>query len=204
MAPAFVWQVREVIGKERTPHRFFRFLDQLHAGLAGSFIALDRVALCTTADDIGPNSPASLIAGNNMIDIEIFAIELFATVLANVVVPIIDVAACQPHLVGADPVVIVQPHDPRNQQDQARRVNPLMLLAVLEQLLVLRKLGPGCKVVIIVPLVLHSDDFRNTVDEHDEGTLGVCDIDGTVILIEHQHAGVEHVHHGRHSMRFIP
>src|SRR5436190_6428 len=86
MFPAIVLVHAEVDLHEWPPLRPLRLPDQVDARFLRCAIRLARIALDTGADNVFPGGRATAVARNDVIQIQVFAIESMATVLTHVFV----------------------------------------------------------------------------------------------------------------------
>src|SRR5579872_6155803 len=112
MLPAFVLVQTEVDLHERTPLGPFRFANQVQAHFLGRMVCLACVTRDAGADDVLPGGGAAAVAGNDMIEVQILAIERLAAVLAGVLVPLENVVAGELDLLLGQPVKHNQQDDP--------------------------------------------------------------------------------------------
>ena len=81
----------EVDLDERTPLGPLGLADEMQAGFERSAIGLARITLDARADDVFPRRRAAAIAGNDVIQVQVLAVEDVSTVLAGVPVALKDV-----------------------------------------------------------------------------------------------------------------
>lgn len=87
MFPTVVLVQREVDLNEWPPFRTLWLSDQMHPGFLGRAIGFVRVARNAGTNNILPRCRAATVSRNNMVKIQIFAVENSAAVLAHVFVP---------------------------------------------------------------------------------------------------------------------
>src|ERR1043166_2828374 len=95
MFPAVVMLESEIDLHEWPPLWPLRLSDQMHAGLDGSSIGLVGVAGNAGANDILPGGWSSSVARDDVVQIQILAVELIAAILAGILVPFKDVVPCE-------------------------------------------------------------------------------------------------------------
>src|SRR5688572_3964611 len=78
---------------ERTPLGPARLADKVHPGLAGRAIALARITEDTRTDNVLPGRGPTAIARDDVVQIQVLAVEGAAAVLADVLVALEDVMA---------------------------------------------------------------------------------------------------------------
>ena len=93
MFPTVVPVQAEVDLHERPPFRPLRFADKVQPGLLRRAVGFLRVALDTGADDVFPRRRAAAVARQDVIQIQILAVEGAPAVLAGVFVALEDVVA---------------------------------------------------------------------------------------------------------------
>ena len=84
--PAFMLLEAEVHLDERTPLRPFRLADEMHARLVRGAIGLSRITSDAGTNDVFPRRRAPSIPRDDMIEIQILAVEAAPAVLARVAV----------------------------------------------------------------------------------------------------------------------
>src|SRR5208283_3886578 len=68
-------------GDERTPLRTLRLLDEVHARLGRRAVGFARVAGNTGADNILPRGRPAAVAGDDVVEVQLAAVEMFAAIL---------------------------------------------------------------------------------------------------------------------------
>src|SRR5579884_2288169 len=86
MPPAIVVPAAEGEVDEWTPFRAHRFADEVHTGFVREPVAFARIARDARADDVFPRGRAAFVAWHDVVEVEFFAVENFAAVLAGVFV----------------------------------------------------------------------------------------------------------------------
>lgn len=114
MLPAIVIMDTEIDLDERPPFRSFRFADQMHARFLWSAIGLACIALDAGADNVFPRGRAISVPRNDVIQIEIFTIEDFATVLARIAIALKNIVPREFHFLLGQPVKKDQQNDSWN------------------------------------------------------------------------------------------
>ena len=94
----------------------FRFADQVQAGFGRSAVRFAGVADDAGADNVLPSGGASPVAGNDMIQIQIFAVKNISAILAGVPVALKNIVPGELDLLLWQPIE----HD---QQDDARHAD---------------------------------------------------------------------------------
>src|SRR4051812_28598089 len=83
MPPAFVQLAIERDVHERAPFRALGFADELHPALIRQAVTLARVARNARADDVFPRGQAAFVARDDVIEIQVAAVEMLAAILAG-------------------------------------------------------------------------------------------------------------------------
>src|SRR6185295_5794586 len=76
-----------------TPLRPLRLADQMHASLGGSAIGFLGITLDAGADNVFPCRRPTTVARDDVIEIQVFAVEFYAAILASVLVALENVVA---------------------------------------------------------------------------------------------------------------
>src|SRR5689334_12928675 len=97
MAPAFMLRRRECHVQEWTPLRTLRLADERHVRFGRQTITLARITGNARADHVFPGSGAAAVARNDVIEIQLDAIENRPAILAGVLVALKDVVASELH-----------------------------------------------------------------------------------------------------------
>src|SRR5476651_1800277 len=88
--PRVVAGLAELEMEHGPPFRALRLMEELQAGLARRPVALAAVAGDAGADDVFPRGFAAPVARDDVVEIEVLAVELMAAILAGVVVALED------------------------------------------------------------------------------------------------------------------
>ena len=114
MAPAFVLRRLKCDLDKRAPFRALWFADQRHVCFTREAIALLRITRNAGANDIFPRGRSAAIARDNMIEVEIVAIEDVAAVLAGILVPLENVMSRKLYFFFRQSIEEQQHNDARN------------------------------------------------------------------------------------------
>src|SRR5436305_11887798 len=104
MLPAFVLVETHVDLHKRTPLRSLRLFHQMHAGFLRSAIRLLRIALDAGANNVFPSRRTTAIAWNYVVEVQIFAIENDAAILAGVAVAFENVVTSELYFLLGKPI----------------------------------------------------------------------------------------------------
>ena len=118
MAPTVINAARKGYVDERSPFWALRFSKQLHSGFVRKFVPFARVAGDAGADNILPSGLAPAVAREDVIDIEVRAVEECSAVLAGVLVALEDVVSCVLDLLFRQAVEEAKNDDARNADPQ--------------------------------------------------------------------------------------
>ena len=78
---------------EGAPAGAFRLFEEIHVRLVGEAVAFAGVTGDAGADDIFPRGQSAALAGHDVIEIEFLPIKAAGTILAGMVVALVDVLA---------------------------------------------------------------------------------------------------------------
>ena len=95
MFPTVVMVQAEVDLDEGPPFGAFGFADEMHGGFLRRMVGLARVAGDAGADNIFPGRGAATIARDDVVEVQIFAIENLAAILAGVVIALENIMTCE-------------------------------------------------------------------------------------------------------------
>jgi len=104
---------------KRAPLRTLWFANQSHVRFTRQAIALPCIAWNAGANDVFPRGRSAAIARNNMIEVEIVAIEDVAAVLAGILVALKDIMSRKLHFLFWQPIE-EQQHDYARNADLER------------------------------------------------------------------------------------
>lgn len=97
MFPAVVAVQAEVDLHEGPPFRALGLANEMQAGFLGRVIGFLRIALDAGANNVFPRSRATAVARNDVVQIQIFALENNAAVLAGVFIALENVVPGEFH-----------------------------------------------------------------------------------------------------------
>ena len=97
MLPAIVLVETHVDLHKWSPFRPLRFADQMDAGFLRSAIRFLRITLDAGANDVFPSRRAAAIARDDVVEVQVFAIENDAAILAGVAVALENVVTGELH-----------------------------------------------------------------------------------------------------------
>ena len=114
MLPTIVLVEAEVDLHERPPFRPLRFADEVQPGLLRRAVGLLRVALDAGADDVFPRRRTAAVARQDVVEIQILALENLPAVLTGVAVALENVVAGEFDLLFGQAVEHDQQDHPRD------------------------------------------------------------------------------------------
>jgi hypothetical protein len=194
MFPRIIPCLTELQMQHGSPLRSLRFVQQLQARLARRAVAFATIARYARAHDIFPRSLAAPIARNDVIEIEIFAVEFMPAVLAGVVVALKDVVARKLHFLLGHPIEKEeQDHlgHANGEGDRAHHIGALIAAREAEPLVErhgLKRTAVG----------LH--DLGVALIEKHERALDAADVDRLPETIEHEDVVAQDRFHGSLSV----
>jgi hypothetical protein len=186
MFPAFVLVQAQVDLHEGTPLGPLGLADKVHAGLLRGVIGLAGIARNTRANDVFPSRWAAAIAGNDVIQVQVFAVEGLAAILTGVVIALENIVPCEFHFLFGKAVE----HD---EQDNARHAdlegNGADALGVR---LLIGKVLPLIEAESLKGAVLRiENDLSVAFEEQGERAPGGADINSLPQPVQHQHVLIE-------------
>ena len=117
--PAFLWLGIEGDVQEGLPAGALRLAAQAHPRFVRQAVGFLRVAADAGADDVFPIRFAPAVARDDVVQVQILAVEYFVAVLAGVFVPLVDVVPGEFHLLARHAVEEEQ-HDHARDPDLER------------------------------------------------------------------------------------
>ena len=130
-----------------------------------------------------------------MIDVQLFRPVFSSAVLTGVVVPVVNVPACQFDGLKPDFVIVQQPDDAGHHERQAGCVNPFRVPPTVQSSSVFGDFSPGMEIVGRVLLIFYGDDLGDAVEQHGKSPFDARDVDGVIMLVEDKHAAIENIGH---------
>src|SRR5580704_1190135 len=97
MLPAVVRDGADGDVDERAPLRTLRLLDKVHARFGRRAVGLARITRNTRADNILPRGGPTAVAGDNVVEVQFATVEMFAAILAHIVVALENVVPRELH-----------------------------------------------------------------------------------------------------------
>ena len=157
---------------ERTPLGPLGFADQVHAGFLRRSIGLERITIDAGANDVLPGSGTAAITGNDVVQIQVFAIKNSAAILAGVLVALEDVVPGELNLFLGQMIVNHQQDHARNANAKRNRPNRFRIGLLLGKVVPLGK--PECLEGAIRPI---KDSLGVSLEQQSQGSPGGANID---------------------------
>ena len=123
MFPTVVLIKAEIDLHERTPLRTFRLADEMYLRFLRRAIGLLRIALDAGANNIFPGRWPATVARNDVIQIQILAVENPAAILAGVFIALKNIVARELDFLFRQPVEHHQQNHPRNADAKRNGLN---------------------------------------------------------------------------------
>lgn len=181
MLPAFVMPMRKADVDEGPPLRTLGLANELHAGLVRQAVALAGVAGDARAHDVFPSRLPAPVARQDMVEVEIAAVEDPVAILAGVRIAFEDVVAREFDLLLGEALEKEKNDDPGNAHLQADRPGHLGLWIGLG------KIFPAFEIVSEeIVLLIRGDHLRMPLVEEREGATRGAGIDRLPKAIEHK------------------
>src|SRR4029434_4446934 len=114
MPPALMLLAAERNVDERSPFRTLRFANERHMRLVREPITFSRIARDARTNNVLPRREAAFIARQNVIEIQLLALEHFSAVLTGVVVAFKDIVPGKLHFLLRQPTQYERHDDPRH------------------------------------------------------------------------------------------
>ena len=127
MLPTVVVMMGEADADEGAPFWALGLADKLHASLVRQTIAFARVAGNARANNVLPGGLTAAISRQDMIEVEIIAVENLPAILAGVLVPLKDVMSRKFHLFFRKPVKNKQNDHPGDSNVKGDRADHVRL-----------------------------------------------------------------------------
>ena len=168
------------------PLRPLRFADQAHVRLARKPIAFACIARNAGANHVFPGRRPATVAGHDMIQIKLAAIEEFAAVLAGVLVSLKHVVSGEFHFLLRKPIEHKQHDHPRDPDLEGNGRNRFMIGCVRGQI------APAFEIVRrkVVRVIRRNNLGVPCVYER-KGAASRADVDGLPKPVEHQNLTVQ-------------
>ena len=171
MFPAVVMLEPEVDLHEGTPLRPLWLADEMHPGFAWRPVGLPRITRDAGADDIFPCRRPAPIPRNDVVEIQIFAIELAPAELAGVLVALENVVACELHFFLREAIKEQQQNHPWDPDAEGDRVNAFWMR------LLLRKVVPLVEIVSLEGAIIVVENYLSaSFEQQRERPAGCADI----------------------------
>lgn len=130
MIPAFIGEAVFMHAEEGAPARGERFALRVHVRFVREFVALARVAAEAGGDDVVPRGASALVAGQDVVQIELRFRQDFRAVLAGELVPEKYIPAGEFHLQPRQPVINREDDDLWHPDRDFRAVDHFRIRAV--------------------------------------------------------------------------
>jgi len=182
MLPAIVLLEAEADLHERTPLGPFRLADEMKTGLLRRAVGLARVALDAGADDVFPSRRAAAIARDDVVQIQILAVEHAPAVLAGVLVALKNVVARELDLLFRQPVVGEQQDDARDADAEGNGVDGFLVRRVPGQVAPFLEAEGAERTVVRI-----DHHLRLALEKERQSATGGADVDRLPQPIQHKH-----------------
>lgn len=157
----------------------------MHVDVVKKAVALPRVARDAGANDVFPSGQAAFIARDDVVEVEVFALEDFAAILAGIFVPFEDVVPGKFHFFLRHPVKHHEDDDARDADFEVNGVDHFLLGIAMGNV------APTLEIVggeIVARLC--EDDLRLPLEEQRKRAFYAADIHGLPEPVQHQHGMV--------------
>jgi len=191
MFPTVVPVQAEVDLHERPPFRPLGFADQMQPGLLRRAVGLLRVALDAGADNVFPRRRATAVPWQNVIQIQILAVESAPAVLAGVFVALENVVARELDFLLGQPVVDQQQDDTRHTDPERNGMNGFLAWRGLGKVPPFLKVERAERTVTVA-----QHGLGVTLEQQGQGAPGGADVDRLPQPVQHKHMLVQRGVHG--------
>ena len=189
MPPALMLLAVERNVDKRSPFRTLRFANERHVRLVREPIAFARIARDARANDVLPRREAAFVAWQNVIEIQLLALENFSAVPTGVVVAFEDVVPGKLHFLLRQPIKKEEDDDARH-PDFPRDGGDHLVLGLRRGD---GKVEPAREIVRgEIVLLIGRDDLRVSLVEKGKSTTRRADIHRLPKAIEHQNLTVKY------------
>lgn len=182
MFPTVVLVQAEINLNERTPFWPFRFADQVQPSLQRCAITLAGITFDAGTDDVFPSGGPAAITGNDVIQIQIFAIKNAPAILAGVFVALKNVVPRELDFLFGQPIKCEQQNHLGNSDFERDGMNAFRMR------LALGKMMPLAKIKSLEGTVRALQHHLGvTLEEESQRAPGGADIDRLPEPIKHEH-----------------
>lgn len=172
MLPAFVMVHAKIDLHEGTPLGPPRFANEVHARFLRRVVRLASIAGDAGADNVLPSRRAAAIAGDDMVEIQIFAIKDLAAILAGVVVPLENIMTRELDFFLRQPVEHHQQDDAWHANLERDGMDALRMRVLLGEILPLIEAESLERTVVST-----EDSLGVAFEEQSESAAGGADVD---------------------------
>ena len=171
------------------PLRPLRFSNQMHARLNRCAVGLARVAPDAGADNVFPGRGAAVVAWDDVVEIEIAAVEVLAAILAGVAVALEDVMPGEFDFLVREPIEEQQQNHPRDAN--VKGDGPDHVFAVMA----MGKFAPLVEIKRLEITGIFDHDFGVAHVQQHKRALNRADVDRLPQAVEYKHTLIERVSH---------
>jgi len=181
MLPAIVPVQAEIDLHKRTPLRPLRLADEMQPRFLRCVVRFLRVALDARANNVLPGRRPAAVAGDDMVQVQIFALKNPAAILARVLVPLKNVMPRELHFLLRHSIVNQKQDNARNADAKRNRVDGLVLRRIL------RKIAPLIEIESAErPVLCVHDCLGLALKKQSQRAAGSADIDGLPQPVQHK------------------
>jgi hypothetical protein len=180
--PAFVVVHPEIDLNKRTPFGALGFADEMHPGFLRSVVGLAGVAGDAGANDVFPSRGTAAIARDDVVQIQVFAIQGLAAILAHVIVPFENVVPGEFDFLLRQAVEHDKQDDTRDAYSEGDGVDAFRMRILLGEILPLIE-AEGLESAVVSP----KDGLCMPFEKKGEGAAGCADVDSLPKAVQDQH-----------------
>lgn len=158
---------------DRAPFGADGFADEAHTGLVGEAVGFAGITADAGADDVFPGGFTAAITRDDVVEVEVFAGEVLAAVLADILVAFEDVDAGELEFLAREFVEPGEQDHARHADDGARGVDGI---DGFERRIIAGEIHPVHKVEDTKVVFVMVDDVGVATREEGKGALGTDDV----------------------------
>jgi len=196
MFPTVVTVQGEIDLHKGAPFGPFGFTDEMQPGFLRSAIGFLGVALDAGANDVFPCGRPAAVAGDNVVEVQVFPVKNVTAILAGVFIALKDVVARELHFFLRQPVIHEQQDDARNLDAEGNGMDGFVMGRINGHVAPFAEIKGAKGTVIGV-----DDDLGLSLEEQSQGATSGANINGLPEPIQHKHMLIERsVHNQRREI----
>lgn len=186
MFPTVVLGQSEIDLHKRTPFGPLGFANQVQAGFLRRAVGFCGIALNARANNVFPRRRAATVAGNDVVEIQIFAVKMMAAILTHIFVALKNIVAREFDFFLGQPVVNHQQNNPWNADAEGNRMDRFFVRRIFRKVAPLIEIERAERAVLVV-----KDDVRLSLKKQSQRAARCADIHGLPKPVQHKHVLVQ-------------